>query len=285
MRVFTNFDLTEFNSYRIKSKCRTAFFPESESDLIELYNTKKDYILLGSGHNIILSKELYDCDFIIFNGNYNSVVVDNETGIIEAESGITMPELSEMALEEGLTGIEIFYDIPSSLGGALVMNAGASGEEIKDVLVKVRYLDLEDFNVKEIYKKDISFEYRNSFFQRNTDKVVLKAWLKLQPKDRTVIREKMETIKTQRWAKQPKEYPNAGSVFKRPNGYYVGAIIDQLGLKGYRVGGAKISEKHGGFIINYDNATGQDVLDIIKEVKRKVKQKFNLELEVEQRVI
>jgi len=165
------------------------------------------------------------------------------------------------------------------------MNAGASGEEIKDVLVKVRYLDLEDFNVKEIYKKDISFEYRNSFFQRNTDKVVLKAWLKLQPKDRTVIREKMETIKTQRWAKQPKEYPNAGSVFKRPNGYYVGAIIDQLGLKGYRVGGAKISEKHGGFIINYDNATGQDVLDIIKEVKRKVKQKFNLELEVEQRVI
>src|SRR5690606_5134622 len=140
-----------------------------------------------------------------------------------------------------------------------------SGEEIKDVLIKVRYLDLTDFTVKEINKEDISFEYRNSFFQRNIDKIVLKVWLQLENRERSVIQNKMETIRAQRWAKQPKEFPNAGSVFKRPEGHYVGALIDELGLKGYTVGGAKISEKHGGFIVNFNNASGKDILEIIKE--------------------
>lgn len=285
MKYYTKFDLTNFNSYRVRASCANAFFPETEQDLIEFFQRKEPFILLGSGHNIILSKEQYDTDFLIFNGNYNDVVIDHVSGIIEGQAGITMLELSKLALENGLSGIEIFYDIPSSLGGAVVMNAGASGEEIKDVLVKVRYLDLTDFQIKEINKEDISFEYRNSFFQRNMDKIVLKAWLQLQTKDKELIREKMETIKALRCAKQPKEFPNAGSVFKRPPGYYVGAIMDELGLKGYTIGGAKISEKHGGFIINFDHATGQNILDIIKEVKRQVWDKFNVDLEIEQRVI
>src|SRR5690606_19507865 len=190
-----------------------------------------------------------------------------------------------VALENGLSGIEIFYDIPSSLGGAIVMNAGASGEEIKDVLVKVRYLDLQDLKIKEILKEDMSFEYRNSFFQRNTDKIVLKAWLRLKAGSKDQIKDKMETIKAQRWAKQPKEFPNAGSVFKRPKGYYVGAIIDELQLKGFTIGGAKISEKHGGFIVNFNNAKGEDIINIINEVKRRVLENFGVDLEVEQRII
>lgn len=285
MKVYENFDLTNFNSYRIKSVCKRAFFPETEQDIIELFKRKDAFILLGSGHNIILSKEYYETDFLIFNNNYNKAWVFEDTAILEAEAGITMLELSELALESALSGIEIFYDIPSSLGGAIVMNAGASGEEIKDVLIKVRYLDLAEFQVKEIEKADISFEYRNSFFQRNTDKIILKAWLQLESKERDIIQDKMETIKAQRWAKQPKEFPNAGSVFKRPKGYYVGALIDDLKLKGYTVGGAKISEKHGGFIVNFNNASGRDILAIIKEVKRRVWNKFNVELEVEQRVL
>lgn len=285
MKIYNNFNLTNYNSYRINATCKTAYFPESEQDLIDFFKEKESFILLGSGHNVILSKEHYENDFLIFNGNFNHVTIDPKSGITEAESGITMLELSELALENSLSGIEIFYDIPSSLGGAVVMNAGASGEEIKDVLVKVRYLDLEDFKVKEINKEDISFEYRNSFFQKNTDKIVLKAWLLLKPTDKVSIKEKMETIKEQRWAKQPKEFPNAGSVFKRPPGYYVGAIMDELGLKGFTVGGAKISEKHGGFIVNFDNATGQDIIDIITHVKTKVFEKFSVDLEVEQRII
>ena len=283
MKIYTNFDLTNYNSYRLQATCKMAYFPENEQDVVDFYKKEEPFVLLGSGHNVILSKVHYDTNFLIFNGNFDAVTVANQT--IEAEAGITMLQLSELALQYGLSGLEIFYDIPSSLGGAVVMNAGASGEEIKDVLVKVRYLDLADFQVKEIDKKDISFEYRNSFFQRNTDKVVLKTWLRLKPKPKEAIKEKMETIKAQRWAKQPKNYPNAGSVFKRPKGYYVGAIMDELGLKGFTIGGAQISTKHGGFIVNFNQAKGQDILNIIKEVKRQVWEKYQVDLEIEQRVI
>ncbi|MEX2591289.1 MAG: UDP-N-acetylmuramate dehydrogenase [Anditalea sp.] len=285
MRIYSDFDLTNYNSYRIQAVCKKAYFPENEKDLIAVYSCKEPFILLGSGHNIILSKAYYDSNFLIFNGNFEKIHFNAGTGWVEAEAGITMLKISELALKNGLSGVEIFYDIPSSLGGAVVMNAGASGEEIKDVLVKVRYLDLEDFKVKEIHREEMGLEYRNSFFQRNKDKIVLKAWLQLIPKERQLIMEKMEAIKAQRWAKQPKEFPNAGSVFKRPKGYYVGAIMEELGLKGYTVGGAKISEKHGGFIVNYNKATGQDILAIITEVKRQVLEVYKVDLEVEQRII
>lgn len=285
MKVFSDFDLTNYNSYRIKSKCKKAYFPENEKDVIEFYKSRKPYILLGSGHNVILSKDYYDQNFLIFNGNFNEILLNASTGLIEAEAGISMLEISEIALNNSLSGVEIFYDIPSSLGGAVVMNAGASGEEIKDVLIKVRYFDLQDMVVKEIRKEEMGFKYRNSFFQRNTDKVVLKVWLQLIQGNQDEIKNKMESIKESRWAKQPKEFPNAGSVFKRPNGYFVGAIMEELGLKGFTIGGAKISDKHGGFIINYNNATGKDILFIIKEVKKQVLKKYNVDLEVEQRII
>lgn len=284
MRIYNNFELTDYNSYRVKAFCDKAYFPEKEEDVVSFFTTNKDFILLGSGHNIIFSKEHYSKSVVVFNGNYNTIS-QIEEGLLEVEAGVMMWDVAQFALNNALSGVEIFWDIPSSLGGAVVMNAGASGEEIKDVLIKVRYLDLKDNQIKEILKEDISFEYRNSFFQKHTDKIVLKAWLKLKKADKEAIQEKMETIKAQRWAKQPKEFPNGGSVFKRPKGYYVGAIMDELGLKGYTVGGAKISEKHGGFIINFNNATGQDILDIITEVKRQVWEKYNIDLEVEQRVI
>jgi UDP-N-acetylmuramate dehydrogenase len=284
MKVYDNFDLTHFNSYQIKASCKKAYFPEVEEDVIDFYKMERTFILLGSGHNVILSKPYYDTNFLIFNGNYDGVFIDSN-GEVVAEAGTSMLKLSELALEYSLSGLEIFYDIPSSLGGAVVMNAGASGEEIKDVLVKVRYLDLEDMQVKEIKKEDMGFDYRNSFFQRNTDKVVLKVWLQLRPTYQNDIKFKMDTIKTQRWAKQPKDYPNAGSVFKRPKGFYVGAMMDELNIKGLRIGGAQISTKHGGFIVNIGNATGQDILDIIAEVKGQVWEKYKVDLEVEQRVI
>lgn len=284
MRQFKDFDLTMYNSYRIKAVGKQVYFPETEEDLIYLYRKSTDYILLGSGHNIILTKDYYEKSIVIFNGNYNAVLCDGEEGL-EIESGAMMHDVADVALENGLSGVEIFYDIPSSLGGAIVMNAGASGEEIKDVLVKVRYLDLQDLKIKEILKEDMSFEYRNSFFQRNTDKIVLKAWLRLKAASKDQIKDKMKTIKAQRWEKQPKEFPNAGSVFKRPKGYYVGAIIDELQLKGFTIGGAMISEKHGGFIVNFNNAKGEDIINIIKEVKRQVYEKFGVDLEVEQRII
>ncbi len=284
MRVYNNLDLTPYNSYRVKALCRKAYFPESEEDIIDFFAEHQEFILLGSGHNIIFSKEYYEKPMLIFNDCLKEISL-NGFDRLEVEAGAMMWDVAQFALDNELSGLEIFWDIPSSLGGAVVMNAGASGEEIKDVLIKVRYLDLKDQTVKEILKDEISFEYRNSFFQKNADKIVLKAWLQLQEADKTAIVTKMETVKAQRWTKQPKEFPNGGSVFKRPKGYYVGAMMDELGLKGYTRGGAKISEKHGGFIVNFDNATGQDILDIIKEVKKQVWDTYKIDLEIEQRVI
>lgn len=285
MKVIDNLDLTSYNSYRIKASCVKAFFPESEAELVTLLrdSTSIPKIIIGNGNNIILSKEFYDEWFIIFNGTFDRIEVKNKT--MSALAGATMLHLSNMALAHSLSGLEIFYDIPSSIGGAVVMNAGASGEEIKDILTKVRYLDLVDMLIKEIKRDDIGFEYRNSFFQRNSDKIVLKAWVHLNSGKPEQIREKMERTKGERWRKQPRDFPNCGSVFKRPQGYYVGTMIEELGLKGYSIGGAQISEKHGGFIINKNNASGRDILQLIKIVKRSVKKKYGVDLEIEQRII
>ncbi|AWH85126.1 UDP-N-acetylenolpyruvoylglucosamine reductase [Flavobacterium album] len=286
MKIENNFDLTNYNSYKIKAICNRAFFPKNEADFIEIFKDSglENKVIIGGGYNIIFSKDRYEEDFIIVGESYASITLE-EGNVVVCEAGASTLKLTEFALKHSLSGVEIFYDIPSSLGGAVVMNAGASGEEIKDILVKVRYLDLTDMQVKEIYKADIGYEYRNSLFQRETNQVVLKVWLQLQPGNAEDIKNKMETVKEARWAKQPKEYPNAGSVFKRPPGHYVGPMIDELQLKGYRIGGAEVSKKHGGFIINVDHATGEDIISVIKHVQSKVRERFNVDLEIEQRII
>ncbi|WPR77517.1 UDP-N-acetylmuramate dehydrogenase [Algoriphagus sp. NG3] len=287
MKIEENFDLTDYNSYRIKSKCKRAFLPETEQDFVDLFTnfpSEDDKIILGGGYNVILSKDYYHRDFLLIGESFSKVSI-SEDGVIEAEAGIDIKLLSELARDHSLSGLEIFYDIPSSLGGAVVMNAGAGGEDIKGVLIKVRYLDLQDLTIKEILKEDIGFEYRNSFFQKNTDKVVLKVWLQLQRGNQADITSKMENTKAARWAKQPKDLPNAGSVFKRPKGHFVGPMIEGLGLKGFAIGGAKISEKHAGFVVNFNNATGDDILRLIRDVQRKVLDNFGIELEIEQRII
>ncbi len=285
MKRYSDFDLTDFNAYRLKSKCKTAYFPESEADVIALFKTTKSFVLLGSGHNLIFSQPYYNSEFIIFNGNFNKVYVDETLNIIEAEAGATIYEVSNLAQKHSLSGAEFFYDIPSSVGGAVVMNAGTKEGETKNILSKVRYLDLADMQVKEKHNEDLQLTYRNSVFQKQKDKVILKAWFQLQQGDAEDIKTIMEASKARRWEKQPREYPNCGSVYKRPPGRFVGPMLDELGLKGFRVGGAEISKKHSGFIINLGNATGQDILAIIKHTREQVRATFGVDLEVEQRII
>lgn len=284
MRIEENFNLVNFNAYHIKAICKRAFFPETAEEIRAIYldaSTKK--IILGNGNNLLLSKEYYDEDFIIFNGNYNHITINE--GYISTQAGATLKELSELAKAHSLKGMEVFWDIPSSVGGAVVMNAGANGEEIKDVLVKVTYLDLEDLVIKEKTNKEINFVYRNSFFQNNPNTIVLTADFQLEQGDLATITQKMDEVKNRRWDKQPRNYPNCGSVFKRPEGRFVGPMLDELGLKGFTIGGAQVSEKHSGFMVNINNATGQDILNLIKEVQKRVKAKFDVDLEVEQRII
>lgn len=284
MIIIENLDLTSYNSYKIRSECRKAFFPENEKDVIELFlSGERPKYIIGNGNNIILSKKYYEDSFLIFSGSFNSYRV--EKNVLEAQSSIDLLSLSEIAYSNNLSGLEIFYDIPSSLGGAIVMNAGASGEDIGSMVIKVQYFDPTIQKIKEISGSNLQLEYRNSFFQRNNHLIILKVWLKLRFESKYKIKRKMDTIKKSRWAKQPRDYPNAGSVFKRPKGYFVGAIIEELGLKGMSIGGAKISEKHGGFIVNYNNATGMDIIHLINYIQKKVKNNYGFYLEVEQRVI
>ena len=283
MKVYNDFDLTNYNSYRIKSKCKTVYFPESEDDVVALYKSNKSFILLGSGHNLILSKAYYDKDFLIFNGNFNEV--GTKLNVISAEAGATVLKVSETAEENGLTGVEFYYDIPSSVGGAVVMNAGTKEGETKNILKKVRYLDLADMLVKEKVNEELELGYRNSIFQNQKSKIILKAWFQLNVGDSKNIRKIMDESKARRWSKQPREFPNSGSVFKRPPGKFVGPMLDELGLKGYTIGGAQVSKKHSGFIVNINNATGEDILNLIKHIQKKVKERFNINLEVEQRII
>lgn len=285
MVIKNNFELKEYNTYRISAICSKAFFPETDEDIISLFSepVAQKRIIIGSGANIILSKSTYEEEFIIFKENFSDVTIQDD--LIKAQAGITLQKLSETALENALTGLEIFYDIPSSLGGAVVMNAGASGEEIKDLLTEVKFFDPISKEVKVLPRELIGFEYRNSFFQKNPHLIVLEASLQLKQGTKDLIEDKMMRTKAARWAKQPKEYPNAGSVFKRPSGMYVGPMIEELGLKGFAIGGAKVSEKHAGFIVNFNGATGNDILSLISYIKADVKKNYQVDLEPEQRII
>lgn len=285
MRIEHNCSLEPYNSYAIKAVCARAYFPDTEEELIDLLESEKNLIFLGSGHNVILSKSFYTAHFVILNGNFDTFVFDTQSKIIRAQSGVNLLELSQFAQKNGLTGLEMFYDIPSSVGGAVIMNAGAGGIEIKDFLVGVAYYDLNQRSRHYIKRENLEFTYRNSLFQNQTHLIILKVDLQLKPGDTQQIESEMQRIKTARWKKQPRDFPNAGSVFKRPEGYYVGAIMDDLKLKGTRVGGAQISEKHGGFIVNTGNASGADVLSLIDLVQERVKKHYGFTLEVEQRII
>ena len=283
MKVIEEFNLMNNNSYRLNAICKKAYFPNKESDVLSMFKETKKKIIIGNGNNLILSKERYDEEFLILNNCYDKIIFEDTE--VSAEAGTTLLTLSQKALEYSLSGFEMFYDIPSSVGGAVVMNAGSSGEEIKDLITKVRFLDLTDLKIKEMKAEELNFEYRNSFFQKNPNNLVLKVWFQLEEGNPSDIQKKMNEIKTRRWSKQPREYPNCGSVFKRPPGRFVGPMLDELGLKGISIGGAQVSQKHSGFIVNTGNATGQNILDLISHIQEKVKKKFNVELEVEQRIV
>ncbi len=285
MKVFKDFDLTAYNAYRLSARCRMAYFPESDEDIRTLFRDQhKEKVLLGGGYNVILSQDYYESDFVIFSGNYNAIsLVENDCMLCEA--GADTKSLSEFALTHSLSGLEIYYDIPSSLGGAVVMNAGAGGEDIKGLLERVWYYNPTADAIETASVDEVGFVYRNSLFQQNPELIVCRALLRLKPSKADDILNKMDRTRDTRWAKQPRDYPNAGSVFKRPPGRYVGPMLDELGLKGYQVGGAKVSEKHSGFIVNCDGACGADILTLISEIQASVKTRFGVDLEVEQRII
>lgn len=239
------------------------------------------YYILGNGSNVLVRDEGIDGVVIKLASNFS--LVDVRKDIIEAQAGAYLGAVARIALENGLGGFEFASGIPGTLGGAIIMNAGAYGREMKDVVVESVVLN-GDGEVMTLSKDQLQFGYRSSVLQ-DSDCVVLGTRLKLYSDDRKNIKQKMEELLRQRREKQPLNKPNAGSTFKRPDGYFAAQLIEQAGLKGYRIGGAKVSTKHAGFIVNEDDATADDILSLMDYIRDTVRQKFGVILEPEIKIM
>lgn len=268
-------------SFRIGGEAEFLVIPESFAEIKEIIKTCKiydvSYAVMGNGSNILVGDIGISGVLIKISSGLSNVKIDGNK--IYAEAGVLLSTLSNKAKSESLTGLEFASGIPGTLGGAIYMNAGAYGGEIKDVVKNIGYLDV-DGEIREMSGEDAGFGYRKSVFV-DREKIILYAELELQKGDIKKITETMQDLNQRRKDKQPLNYPSAGSTFKRPEGYFAAKLIEDAGLKGYTVGGAKVSEKHAGFVVNFDNATSEDVKKLMADVKNVVYEKFGVELEPE----
>lgn len=277
--------LEKYNTYRIKAFAKHVYFPSSEQEVLDIINKHQKVFFLGNGSNIIFSKEYYgdEIAFVVFCKKFNSFEIDANK--VRVQAGALLQDLALVTYDAGLSGIETFYDVPASVGGALIMNAGAYGDEIYTFVKSVRVLDLKNKQIKEYKKQDIDYGYRYSMFKYDENACVLSAEFEFESKPKQEIKAKLDDIYSRRLANLPQQ-PTAGSVFKRPQANMpVGVMVEELGLKGTKIGDAQISPKHGGIIVNNNNACGQDIIGLINFIKEKVLEHYNVELHEEQIII
>ena len=281
-----NFSLKNHISFKIDSIAALAVFPENESQLCHAVKAVREsgmrFAVLGNGSNLFFACEYFDGAVIFTKGMKDMTVDKNKISVL---AGASFTALSSFALKNGLSGLEFAYGIPGTVGGAVYMNAGAYGGEVSDTLFSSRCYDITSGEIKEIAREDHSFGYRTSVYMKNDSLLCLGAVFELEKGSHDEIKEKMNANMSARREKQPLEYANAGSYFKRPTGYFAGKLIEDCGLKGYSIGDAEVSEKHAGFIINKGNATARDILLLEGEVRRRVYERFGVTLEREVRVI
>lgn len=268
-------------SFKIGGPCDLLVNINSIEELKNITKECKDndvnFMILGNGSNMLVHDKGIEGVVIKLGGEFLDIKLDDDC--ITSGSAVLLEDLCVYAEDNSLTGLEFAYGIPGSVGGAAFMNAGAYDGEMKNVVSSVMYLD-KDNNVKEYSIDQLQYGYRKSIF-RQTGEIILFVKYKLSHGDKKAISEKMDDLMNRRKSKQPLEYPSAGSVFKRPEGQYAGTLIQQCGLKGRTCGGAQVSEKHSGFIINVDNATCDDVLGLVKIVQDTVKEQTGFFLERE----
>lgn len=286
-----NEPLSAHCTFRIGGPADLFVMPRDEDQLCQTVQFCKQseirYYLLGNGSNILFADEGFRGAVIDVSaeaaGMGLSIYQNADGDYISAPAGLKLSELCKFALQHGYTGLEFAYGIPGTVGGAVYMNAGAYGGEMKDVLTTVQYLTAEG-EVKESAASELDLRYRHSIFEENGG-CILSAQFALLPGEPEAIRTKMDELMAKRLDKQPLDKPSAGSTFKRPVGAFAAALIDQCGLRGYRHGGAAVSEKHCGFVVNLGGATCADVLALCEEVRAIVKEKTGYDLEKEIRVV
>lgn len=282
--VLENVSLRDFNTYKIGGIARYIVKPNSIENLIKLIGYLDEenikYIVLGKGSNVILPDEDFEGVIILLDDLNKVNIIDN---IVEAEVGISLSAFIMSIINIELGGLENLCGIPGTLGGAIVGNAGCYGSQISDYLVDVTYL--ENGIVKTITKEECKFSYRDSIFKRDKNKIILSCKFRLIKSNKDLMLESVKEHALKRKNSQPLEYPNAGSVFRNPENMAAGKLIEDLGLKGYHVNGAYVSDKHANFIVNKDNAKSEDIIELIDIIRKKVKEKYDIELVLEQEIV
>ena len=284
LTLLENEPMNVHSSFRIGGPVRALAVPEDVMSLSRICAVLKENrlapMILGNGTNILFPDEGLKDLFIISTEKLTKMfLLDGET--IYAEAGVPLAKLAGFAHQNGLSGLEFASGIPGTLGGGVIMNAGAYGGEMKDAVESVVCYYVQDQRLYELDREQCRFEYRNSLFKKMGGCIVLSAVLKLKKGDSAEIAAKMRELNERRRDKQPLDLPSAGSAFKRPEGGYAAALIDECGLRGYTVGGAQISEKHAGFAVNIGGATSHDVYDLLKHVRDTVYLEKKVALEPE----
>ncbi|MGM9881218.1 MAG: UDP-N-acetylmuramate dehydrogenase [Bacilli bacterium] len=281
---YKNVSLKKYNTYRLDIKCEYLIYPRTKEELIKLLKYIKskniNYIILGNGSNVILAKPNFD--IVIKLDRLNKITVNGNT--VVAEAGANLINLANICMENNLNGLSFAGGIPGQVGASTAMNAGAYKEDMASVVKEVKVITPK-FDIITIKKDDLFFSYRDSFLKRNKDYICIETTFELSYLKKEKIKAIMDSRKERRITTQPLDKPSAGSVFRNPEGLSCGKLIEDIGLKGYSIGGASISEKHANFIINNNNATYDDVISLINYTKMCIKREYNIDLILEQEII
>lgn len=280
-RLLFHESMSRYTTFRVGGEAECIIIVQEEEELAKLitylHQIEQEYFILGNGSNLLVGDKGYRGIIVKMGGPMEEVHVDGCR--LVAKAGALLAKAAATARRNGLGGMEFAAGIPGSIGGAIVMNAGAYGGEMKQIVESVRVMG-RDGQIMILDNDTMEFGYRTSII-KNRPFIVLEVTLRLTAGDETQIGARMEELASLRKSKQPLEYPSAGSTFKRPEGYYAGKLIMDAGLRGYRIGGAQVSEKHCGFVVNTGNAAAADIREVIEEVQERVEQKFHVTLEPE----
>ncbi|MBQ6455526.1 MAG: UDP-N-acetylmuramate dehydrogenase [Mogibacterium sp.] len=288
-RVLGNEPMSRHTSFRIGGPAAAFVIVDNNKELADVLRictaAGAEHLLIGNGSNFLVADEGYPGIMIRLGGDFDSIAQDpDDDTLVRVGAARLLSSTSAFLTERGLAGFEFASGIPGSIGGAVFMNAGAYGGEMKDVVISVRLMSPDGSEMLELAGSDMEFGYRHSMVE-DSGLIVLEALLRLQKDDPEAIIARVAELQAKRNAKQPVNFPSAGSTFKRPVGGFAAALIDQAGLRGYRVGGAMVSEKHAGFVINAGGATAADVLDVMRHARQVVFESSGIMLEPEVRLI
>ena len=283
--------MSKHTSFRVGGNADAYIIVQNKENLIEVLKIAKEYNLpitiVGNGTNLLV-KDNGIRGLVINYASSNFEIIDAnkvDEYKIKVDSGVKNGVFVQFLLKNELTGFEFAAGIPGTIGGAIYMNAGAFGGEIANIVESVTYISLKDLKIYTLKNEQCEFAYRTSIFEQDEDKIILEAIFNFKKGKKEEIAQKMDEFRNKRLSSQPLDKPSAGSTFKRGENFITAKLIDECNLKGYKIGGAQVSEKHAGFIINTGNASAKDIIDLIEYVKTKVYEKFGVEIKPEVRVI